>query len=465
MSDQHVPQESEAKSPRTLKRDWLDELDGRRQEAINVALRNFMISRQFITDGSLTEAERLVRFYEGVLMSLERNARPEAFSAAKSAFKDVLRYELKPTIAGSTRESPQHTDWPRRSLCAQAEYNLAVLFHRRAVQLRETREGKQKEQLRAQPASRSNVLQKSRPGKSDAQVGEAPETALTGRDPQTNPETQSPFSDTRKSTAELKDPSAQSAASAMGALEYEEATQELLSEAAVEAQIAIDNLGLPHPFSLPEIREPKDPSAWPAAIAMDEYEEARQESLSEAAARYRGVLDAIENWGLGYQQFPHPEIWQHTILATGVAATVGSLLLRVEKHNAKEGLVPSLSDKEREELQEMSKLARNALRACADRPSNADNKTKSDESVPAAPQGGNRGAFDEFLRKLFGKLRTDKPIKSKSSSHAPSKDRGTEMLQEEMLEQLRRAGDRLGLSKETEASKMAGHDTTDPKVM
>lgn len=123
---------------------WVQEISDRRQEAVQAVLRNFAISRQFLNDGTLSDSERLIRFYEGIAMSLQRTPSKKAFEEAESAFKAALRYgDTLPVSTASNPEQPpsrikksiQHPD--AEALRRQAEYNLAVLYHRRAVQLRE----------------------------------------------------------------------------------------------------------------------------------------------------------------------------------------------------------------------------------------------------------------------------------------------------------------------------------------
>lgn len=122
---------------------WVQEISDRREEAVQAVLRNFAISRQFLDAGSLSESERLIRFYEGIVMSLQRTPSGRAFEEAESAFKAVLRYgdtleiSPQPTPEQGGLEPNNGLDPDVGALRRQAEYNLAILYHRRAVQLRE----------------------------------------------------------------------------------------------------------------------------------------------------------------------------------------------------------------------------------------------------------------------------------------------------------------------------------------
>ena len=139
-----MPEPESAKAPGGKSEKWVQEIADRREEAVQSVLRNFAISRQFLNAGSLSDSERLIRFYEGIAMALERTPTKEAFEEAESAFKAALRYgdtlkrnpESVPGLPSSATEGGREQS-DTEALRHQAEYNLAVLYHRRAVQLRE----------------------------------------------------------------------------------------------------------------------------------------------------------------------------------------------------------------------------------------------------------------------------------------------------------------------------------------
>src|SRR5438270_391580 len=121
---------------------WLQELNARREESLRIALRNFAVSRMFSTEGSLSASDRLMRFHEGVVMSLEHNSSKKAFEAACHSFEAVLRYDKGGETPNSANPEYEEDGSPdaRNALRHQAAYNLAVLYHRRIVQLREQKE-------------------------------------------------------------------------------------------------------------------------------------------------------------------------------------------------------------------------------------------------------------------------------------------------------------------------------------
>jgi len=142
--ERHMPEPESAKPSGGESEKWVQEIADRREEAVQSVLRNFAISRQFLNAGSLSDSERLIRFYEGIAMALERTPTKEAFEEAESAFKAALRYGDSPQPAtesvpglpsSQTEGSREQSD--TEALRHQAEYNLAVLYHRRAVQLRD----------------------------------------------------------------------------------------------------------------------------------------------------------------------------------------------------------------------------------------------------------------------------------------------------------------------------------------
>ena len=115
-----------------------DELRLRRAEAIQTAVRSFAVSRQSLSDGTLSTSERLIRYYEGIAMSLQRAPAVDAYEENVSTFRSVLRYSRHETkVPGDTagEASADTLDDCDPVLVRQAAYNLAVLHHRRIVQL------------------------------------------------------------------------------------------------------------------------------------------------------------------------------------------------------------------------------------------------------------------------------------------------------------------------------------------
>jgi hypothetical protein len=103
---------------------WTKEYRQRRSEAVAVALRNFVLSRQFLTEGKLSESEKLIRFFEGVTMSLQPDPDEKAAEEAQAAFRSVLRYH------SVTKLDIRDNDSEQQVLFIQAHCNLAVSAHR-----------------------------------------------------------------------------------------------------------------------------------------------------------------------------------------------------------------------------------------------------------------------------------------------------------------------------------------------
>ena len=103
---------------------WTKENHQRRSEAVAVALRNFVLSRQFLTEGKLSESEKLIRFFEGVTMSLQPDPDERAAEEAQAAFRSVLRYH------SVLKQDVRDNDSEQQVLFIQAHCNLAVSAHR-----------------------------------------------------------------------------------------------------------------------------------------------------------------------------------------------------------------------------------------------------------------------------------------------------------------------------------------------
>ncbi len=356
---------------------WVEELRGRHEEAIRIALRNFMVSRQFTTAGNLSEADRLARFYEGVVMSLQRNPLPDAFDAAVSAFKAVIRYEAKPS-----KDTASSTDSDKRALRAQASYNLAVLYHRRAVQLREA---KNKKRAKAEMGD-DNKRQEER-GQLPMLGGKILEAVLT-TEPQEQAQTVGPGPGNWKLIAELKD------------------------------RASKDN---------------KD-------LDESEYRKLRTESFKEATKRYQDVVDAVDQWGLKYEQLKKVEGWDHIILRTGIAAMVGILLMSAEQFNAQDAAA-QFTATDSEKLERLLGVARSALRTPAERRSEA-NPSERGEAGDKTRTKEDGGAIMESWKSLANFF-TGEPKKRRSRIQA--NDIFHKNIETEMLQQLDRAAKRLNL--------------------
>jgi len=100
------------------------DMKARRAEALRSALNCFWIARMSLSQGKLSESERLIRFYEGVALSLEREE--DVFSEARGAFESVFRFALD-----DSPSSGDPSSYEAMLLRLQARYNLAVLSHRR----------------------------------------------------------------------------------------------------------------------------------------------------------------------------------------------------------------------------------------------------------------------------------------------------------------------------------------------
>jgi hypothetical protein len=276
--------------------------------------------------------------------------------------------------------------WGKRALRMQAAYNLAVLFHRRAVQLREDKD--------AATAHGAGQAQQSGAAKQfDAVLAANPSQPGT---------TVSPFPDTWKVTAKVAD-----------------LTNPLT---ATQRNVAPDSKLL------------------------------RQEALREATTRYKDTLAAIRMWGLQYREWDNykepteENIWKKIILETGVAAIVGSLLLEVERLNAKAGETAALPEARRTELMRRLEDARFVLLKS---PENLRGSTPSQEVKPNVPPAeedsvGSGGLFKwviDWVRSAKSKL--DEGMRVYMPKY--NQPLGVGKLQEEMLQQLVRVQSRLGL--------------------
>lgn len=132
------------------RQNWKEELRSRRRESIQNAIRNFAISRQYLTTGRLSSSEKLIRYYEGIAMSVDPadgvDKYEEAtakYEEAAASFRWVTRYSTRegpttPEENNAERDLEGETEVGcQRILQRQAVYNLAVLHHRRIIEIRD----------------------------------------------------------------------------------------------------------------------------------------------------------------------------------------------------------------------------------------------------------------------------------------------------------------------------------------
>jgi hypothetical protein len=115
---------------------WVVEVENRRAESVLAAVRSFALSRQFLTEGKLSESERLIRFYEGVAMSLQRHPTDSAFREVERSFQGVLRYDSTTSDLPGMLTTLNLGTLESSLLRVQARYNLAVVCHRRWLSVR-----------------------------------------------------------------------------------------------------------------------------------------------------------------------------------------------------------------------------------------------------------------------------------------------------------------------------------------
>jgi hypothetical protein len=119
---------------------WMTDAERNRYEAIAATLRSFSISRQFLTETKFSSSERLIRYFEGITASTQRNPTQEAFDFTRRSFEGVVRYGINKSLETDPVKRVKEEE-ESRLLTLQAFHNLAVIHHRRWLQIWEEQPG------------------------------------------------------------------------------------------------------------------------------------------------------------------------------------------------------------------------------------------------------------------------------------------------------------------------------------